>query len=186
VDAAQPKVSATIIADQIRLMKQLHGEETLSKAILSLAPPLRAEIEELLPGSWCSVDAARELKVAVAEILGEDPHLFQRRIVRQGIERTLTTVWRFFMRQLSDAALTRRTPVLYSRSFDRGRLKVVRFGEGECDFELEGWPRMPEFDLIGLMSGIETILALGGRLDAHVSFKRRGAVIQLHANWRKR
>jgi hypothetical protein len=183
---ADPKVSGTIIADQLKLMKDLHGGDIVTEAIHSLRADLREEIEGVLPGSWISTDAAREIKAAVARLLGEDLFDFQRRIVRQGIERTLNTVWRFFMRQLGDEALAKRTPILYSRTFNRGSLELVRMGDAEAQLELEGWPRIPEFDLVGLMSGIETVLTIAGRRGVRVAQSRRGGVVVLTATWQRR
>ncbi|MBX3192865.1 MAG: hypothetical protein KF819_38125 [Labilithrix sp.] len=182
-DSEEPKVSATVILDQIQLMKGLFGEDTLVEARASLPPPLRTELEELLAGRWCSLDAARELKIAVARLQGEDPLAFQRRIVRLGIEKTLTTLWRFFMRQLGDESIARRTPVLYARSFNKGSLEFVSWGKGEAELALHGWPRIPEFDLVGLMAGIETVLALAGRKHPQVRAARRGPIVQLRATW---
>jgi hypothetical protein len=180
------RVSGTILSDQIRLMRDLHGEELVARAIATLQPKLREEVEGILPGRWLTIDAARELKNAVARELGEDPIELQKRIVRQAIERTLNTFWRFFMRQFSDEALTKRTPILYSRTFDRGSLELVRVGDGEADLELEGWPRIPEYDLVGLMSGIETVLTLAGRVGVHVTSSRRGSVVTITAKWTRR
>ncbi len=181
-----PKVSGTIISDQLKLMRDLHGDAVVDEAIASMPPALREEIEQVLPGSWISIDAARELKAGVAQRLGEDLFDFQRRIVRLGIERTLHTVWRFFIRQLGDEALAKRTPILYSRSFNRGSLELVRRAEGEIELELDGWPRIPEFDLVGLMSGIETVLKLAGRRGVRVTPTRKPDVVVLTATWQRR
>jgi len=182
----EPRVSSTLILDQIRLLKDLHGADIVAAACASLAPPLREEIDGLLPGGWCSLDAAREMKAAIASRLGEPLLSLQRRIVRLGIERTLHTVWRFFVRQLSDEALARRVPLVYSRSFDRGECRVVGSGEREMNLELHGWPAIPDFDLVGLATGVETVLVLAGRKEPHVAFTRRGVVVHLDGTWKAR
>ncbi len=179
-------MSGTILSDQIRLMRDLHGADLVARATSALPASLREEVEGVLPGTWVTIDAARELKTAVARELGEDPIELQKRIVRQGIERTLSTVWRFFMRQLGDEALTKRTPILYSRTFDRGSLELVRMGDGEGELELEGWPRIPEYDLVGLVSGIETVLTLAGRRGVRVTSLRKGGVVTITAKWLRR
>src|SRR5215831_18757647 len=97
---AEPRMSGTILHDQLKLMWDLHGEELVGEAIESLPRALRDEVGGILPGSWVTTDAARELKAAVAERLGEEVLDFQRRIVAKGIERTFNTVWRFFLRQI--------------------------------------------------------------------------------------
>ena len=181
--ASDPKVSATVILDQIALMRKLYGVATVQHAIDALPPHLENEIAELLPGRWCSLDAPRELKAAVAQQVGADVLSLQRMMVRAGIEQTLSTLWRFVLRQLGDEGLVRRTPVVYSRTFNRGSLELTAIGDCECDFELREWPRIPEYELVGLMTGIETVLTLAGRMKAQVTSTRRAAVVKLHATW---
>jgi hypothetical protein len=179
-------MSSTLLLDQIRLMNEVYGEEAVGLAIGGLPLALRDEITELLPGGWCSTDAARELKYGVAAQVGKDPLVVQRRIVRLGIERTFTTVWRFFVRHVSDEGILKRAPILYSRSFNRGRLELVQFRPGEAELDLHGWPTIPEFDLVGLTSGIESVLAVSGRTDGRAETTRRGATLRLRVTWRGR
>jgi hypothetical protein len=180
----EPRVSATLILDQIRLIKEVHGETIVVEAVASLPAGVRQELDELLPGRWLSIDAVRMMKQAIADRLGEPLLSFQRRTVRLGVERTLNTFWRFFMRYLSDDHLIRRTPVLYSRTFDRGELRFVSVAEREAVLELHGWPAIPEFDLVGLCAGIEAVLALAGRVEPHVATSRRGVVVHFLCEWK--
>jgi hypothetical protein len=182
----EPRVSASVILDQIRLMNELYGGDAVASAKASLPLPMREEIDGLLAGGWCTTSAARELKTAVAERVGMPLMSLQRQVVRTGIERTLNTVWRFFMRQMGDEHLMKRAPLLYSRAFDRGEMVVVSTQPGEASFEVHGWPQMPDFDLLGLAIGIETVLALGGRDDVHVTFSRKALVVHLRARWTPR
>jgi hypothetical protein len=180
----EPRVSSTLILDQIKLMKDLYGAEAVAAARQSLAPALREEIDALLPGGWCSLETARVMKEAVASIVDEPLMTLQRRVVRVGIERTLHTVWRFFIRRLSDENLARRTPLLYSRSFDRGELRFMSVRDGEVQLELHGWPAIPEFDLVALATGVETVLSIAGRPEPRCFWSRRGLVVYMRALWK--
>jgi hypothetical protein len=182
----EPRVSATLILDQIRLIKEQHGEAIVVEAVASLPGDVRREIDELLPGRWCSIETPRLMKEAIADRLGEPLLSFHRRTVRLGVERTLNTFWRFFMRQLSDEHLVRRTPILYSRTFDRGELRFISFSERQALLELHGWPNIPAFDLVGLASGIEAVLSLAGRIEPHVATSRRGVVVHFLCEWKAR
>jgi hypothetical protein len=184
-DAGAPRVSGTIILDQMILLRELHGPDVMGKAMAALPRELRDELETVLRGEWCSVKAALELKRAIADILHEDLLALQRRIVRLATERTLTTVWRFFMRHLTDDQLARRTPILYSRTFDRGELTMVARRANGVDLELTGWSDIPQFDLVGLMTGIETVFMLANRKDPHVEATRRPTSVLLAASWKK-
>jgi hypothetical protein len=181
----EPCVSATLVLDQIKLIKDLHGEALVTEAVASLPATVRQELDGLLPGRWCSIDTPRAFKQAVAERVGEPLSSFHRRTVRLGVERTLNTFWRFFMRQLSDDHLVRRTPVLYSRTFDRGELRFISTLDNQALLELHGWPTIPDFDLIGLAGGIEAVLSLAGRVEPHVTTSRRGVVVRFILEWKK-
>jgi hypothetical protein len=180
----EPRVSATLILDQIRLIKDLHGEALVVEAVATLPASVRQELDELMPGGWCSTDAVRLMKQAIADRLGEPLLAFQRRSTRLGVERTLNTFWRFFMRHLSDDHLVRRTPILYSRTFDRGELRFVSVADREALLELHGWPTIPEFNIVGLSAGIEAVLALAGRVEPHVTTSRRGVVVHFLCEWK--
>jgi hypothetical protein len=179
-----PQVSATIMLDQLALMRELYGADLVARAVTELPPARRTEVEGLLRGAWCSVAMAFELKQVVARLAHEDLFSLQRRVVRLGIERTLTTFWRFFMHMISDERLARRAPMLYSKTFDRGSFQVIAFRPGGADLELHGWPDIPEFDLIGLMTGIETVFTLAGRLNPQVDARRDGGRVLLTATWK--
>ena len=106
----EPHVSATLVLDQLRIIKELHGEAIVVEAMGSLPAGVRQELRELLPF------------ISVAE------------------RKTL--------------------------------------------LELHGWPSIPDFDLVGLASGIEAVLLLAGRVEPHVATSRRGVVVDLVGEWK--
>ncbi len=181
-DEVAPKVSAAVIFDQIHLMRASFGDDVLSRALGRLGPDLRQEVAMLSPGGWVSLDAARELKEAVAELVGVDALDLQRQLSARGVERTLNTFWRFFLRRLSDEALSKRAPILYARTFSRGSFTLTSWERGAADFELRGW-RIPEYDLAGLAAGIARVLELAGRRDVRLTTTRRANFIALRATW---
>lgn len=184
-EGEEPLVSSALICDQLRLMRELYGAETVARAEAAMPAALREALAAVSPGGWTSLDVARELKNGVASLVGVDPLAFQRDICRKGVERTLTTIWRFLLRQLGDEALAKRTPILYARSFNKGSLALAGWRDGGAELELRGWPRMPEYDLVGLMAGVQTVLELAGRKDVKVTSTRRAPLVLLHASWRR-
>jgi hypothetical protein len=181
-DTGTAKVSSAVIFDQVKLLQELYGSVVLERASAALAAPLREEIAGLSPGSWLSVDAARELKNHVAALVDVPPLELQRLLSARGVERTLTTFWRFLLRQLGDEALAKRTPLIYSRTFSQGTFTATSWREGTADFELRGW-RIPEYDLLGLVAGVTRILEVAGRLDVRVTTTRRATVVLMQATW---
>jgi hypothetical protein len=180
-----PQVSSTVIYDQIRLMRETYGADVVARAEASLPAPLREELTALTPGGWMSLDAPRELKNAVAALVGIEPMEFQRLIVARAVERTLTTIWRFLLRQLGDDALAKRTPLIYARSFNRGTLTMKSTSDGSVELELSGWSRIPEYDLVGLMMGVQKVLELAGRKEVKVTATRRSPVVHIHGTWQR-
>jgi hypothetical protein len=185
-ESEQPLVSSALISDQARLIAEIYGADTLTRAVAALPPALRDEMAAMTSSGWSSLDLPRELKNNVAAIIGVDPMALQREIVRKGVERTLTTVWRFFLRQLGDEGLSKRIPILYSRSFNRGTLKLASWRNGGAELELHGWPRMPEYDLMGLMVGGQKLFELAGRVDVKANATRKWPLILIHVTWQSR
>jgi hypothetical protein len=183
-DRGEVQVSGTVILDQIDLLKEMYGAAVVERARELLPRPLRAELDGLLRGGWCSTVAATTFKKTVADLVREEPLALQRKVVRVAIERTLNTVWRFLMRQISDERLVRRAPVLYGKSFNRGSLEFREWRPGVAIMELRGWPEIPEFDLVGLMTGIQTVLELGGRKEVHVEHSRKSDLVVIESRWR--
>ena len=179
----EPKVNAAVLLDQVKVMEELAGSATLSRAVESLADEHREEFRGLMPVSWCTVDTANALVESVAREAGRAPSSFQAEVVRTGVERTFKSLWRVILRFTSDEALVRRTPLIYSKTYDRGEMtsRVVR--PGRAELELAGWPSPPQLDLEGLATGIETVLRVAGRRDARVSFERRPNGALFVASW---
>lgn len=169
--------------DQIRVMEELAGAEAVRLARESLLPPHRETFSNVLPVSWLDSDACNEFMVRVAQQIGQDPERFAVDVVRRGVERTLNTLWRIILRFTSDAALVQRTPMLYSKTYDVGELTSRIDRPGRADIELRGWPGVPRMDLIGLATGIETVLRCSGRKDVRVDFERRHDGAAFVATW---
>lgn len=169
--------------DQIRVMQELAGPDAVRLARESLPSPYSEALAEILPVSWLDTDACNEFMARVAQRIGKDPEQFEIDVVRLGVERTLSTVWRIILRFTSDAALVKRTPMLYSKTYDVGELtsRIVR--PGRADLELRGWPGVPRMDLVGLATGIETVLRCSGRTDVRVSWERRPFGAVFVASW---
>ena len=146
----EPRLRGGILLDQITFIKREHGPAVVSAALRTLSPMVREEIEDALPISWLNVSSVTAFKSAIAAELGEAPIALNRRVVRGSIGETITTVWRLLLSQLWDSAIIKRTPILYSKAFDRGKLTVQTMTDGRAELHLAGWPDMPDYDCAGL------------------------------------
>jgi hypothetical protein len=143
----------------------------------------RHEIVELLAIGWIPTATAQRFKDGVAELVGLTSTELQIRVVRMATDKTINVFWRLLLRNLSDEALVKRTPVLYSRTFDRGELVSRSLERGRALFELSGWPGMPDYDALGLATGITRVLEHSGRKDATVTWTRRADQVVFEARW---
>jgi len=178
-----PRVSGALILNQIDAVVSAFGRETYERALEQLPEGPRCEIQELLAISWIPVATAKLLKDNVAALVGLTSHQLQVRVVRAALAQTINVFWRLLLRHLSDAALVKRTPILYSRSFDRGELVTRLIKPGHAQMELSGWPNMPDYDALGLATGIACVLEHSGRKDVATTWSRQGARLIFEASW---
>jgi hypothetical protein len=165
-------VSGVLILDQLALARKLLGEEVVARATGRISPDERAELESLLPVSWCRLTTAFAIQSAIAEEIGQDVMAWHRTIVRAGIERTLHTVWRLFMRFTSGEALVKRAATIYGKSYDRGTMRSEPVVNGTVHFVLDDWPDVPDFELDAMACGLETILTIAKKKHSRVTVER--------------
>ncbi len=141
-------------------------------------------LRSLTAVSWCSVDMAMRYKNAVGQLVHVSPLDLQRSVVRAGVQRTLKGVWRLLARHLvSDEALAKRLPVMYSRTFDRGAVRVAHFEAGNAKLALTGWAQIHDYDVEGLGFGMETIMELAGRDTPRVRWQRLNSNVNFEVRW---
>ena len=159
------------------------GREIIDEARDALDDADRRIIDELMPISWLPVDTVERFKGHIARRLGRDPFEFNRHVVHESLGRTITSVWRVLARSLWDAAIVKRTPILYSKTFDRGSLTLVEMDNGRARLVLDGWPSAPDYDCVGLAAGIEAFLQYTGRGNTTVRWHRDGQQVVFEARW---
>jgi hypothetical protein len=179
----EPRVGGAIVFEQIKVMRELFGDEAVDKAMASLAPEMRAEFDEILPVSWCAARSFTALKTAVARQAKVDPIRLHKKVVEVGIIRTLS-MWRVLIRQASDEFLIRKTRLIWTKTFDRGDVTAKIVGPGRAEIVVKGWNQIPDFDAEGVASGIESILKVAGRKDVHVIWERQLGGARFIAMWR--
>ena len=181
----EPRVSGTVILDQIRVVADEHGEAVLSRARQSLPLAMQDELASMLAISWIDSRTAMDLKNAIARELGKDPIEFQKWVVKVAVGRTVNRVWRVLLARVKDGALVDRAPLLYSKTFDRGSLTVVKNDDTSAELLVNGWSSMPDYDAIGLCSGIEAVLESTGRKSPHTKFMHRSGGVTFEVSWRR-
>jgi len=168
----EPRVSGTIVFDQLGVYRELVGPEVVGAAMAALAPDDRRELDGVLPISWVRLSAFNALLAEIARATQRDLLTMDADAVRRGTERTFTTVWRVLLRLTTDAALITRTPTFYAKGYDTGTLAARIPAPGRAELELTGFPEISDIDLQGVRIGIETVLRLSGRKDVRGTHHR--------------
>lgn len=182
----EPRVRGALILEQIKIIEERYGRNCIDAALEALTPAQSEEVRGILAVSWVDVPLVTTFKSEIARHLGRDPLDLQREVVRESINQTVKGLWRMLLRQLSDPAIIKRTPILYSKTFDRGKLALEGLGDGKATFVLTGWPTMPEYDCVGLATGIESVLEYAGRTGATVTWQRQAPLVLFNAVWTRR
>lgn len=180
-----PRVSGAALIDQLRVCRELVGDVAMDRALARLSPDERAEFDRARAVSWVDTDLAERAYRLIAEEAGRNLTELHSEVVRKGLQQTFRTLWRAILRFTTDSALIARTPLIYSRAFDRGQMtSKIDSNGGRADVELTGWPGMPVFQMNALAVAISTVLDLAGRKEAKVAFERRPDGAFFLATWR--
>ena len=179
-----PSVSGTLVTGLFDAAREKLGRAVVDGALASLPAAARAAIATALPGAWVPLVDAELALGRLADAVGRDVAALHEELARANVERTLRTVWRLLLRFTSDEALVSRTPVIFSKAYNRGRLvpRIPQPGRGEI--ELVDWPRTPDWPFRGTKVGIEMVLTLAGRQEVRVEGKKTATGAAFVASWR--
>lgn len=179
-----PQLSFAVLADQRATIVAELGDKVERDAIATLSLADR----DLLAGSgslgWCDVELAKRYKDAVGVQIGKGSLEFQRWVIKRASARTVHGLWRVLLTQFWDEALVKRIPILYQRTFDLGAMTAEFESKGTASFVVSGWPRIPEYDIVGLQVGIESILQLLGREGASAVPTRTQTGVFYRVRWK--
>lgn len=165
------RVGGTIVVEAREVLRELAGAQ-FDAALATLPPALEAEYREITPLSWFPVDRLEQVVRAIARQLHTDPLDLNDRVSTLATERALGGIWRMLLRITTDRALLSRTPVIYQKTYDTGRIVPRITAPGRAEVELLDFPGAPEFVLRPLGVGIQTTLRCAGRAQARVTHER--------------
>lgn len=179
-----PCVSTTLLLSQRKVMEDLVGAHVVTRALSRLPDEVRIAYEGIVPLSWFPVAWFNDVVTAVATEAGGNVLAFHAEVLHTNAERTVSKLWRVFLRFTSDEALMSRTPVLYSRSYTQGELTAKFRGPGRMEVTLRGWPDVPDIQVQVVKVGVGTVLKFAGRKHLHVTADRRPTGALFTATWR--
>jgi hypothetical protein len=183
-DDTKPRANGTLLVEQIKVLRELHGDAVVDRAIAKLPPEVRREFDQILTTTWVPMEVSDTFHRYVANELGRDPREVRRELVRTALPRTFKTIWRVLLKFTTDEALVARTPLIYSKTFDRGEFVSRIDRPGIANMRLSGWQDPSELELVGIATAVEVVLRLAGRRQPEVSWQRVPGGATFVAVWR--
>ena len=179
-----PKISGTPIQNYRKVMTEVVGADLLARALAKLPGEVAREFEGATALSWVPVDWFNEVLFAVASEAGRMPLDLHAEVLRVATERTFSTVWRLLLRFTTAELMVKRAPAIYSRSYAQGELTARVVGAGKAEFELVGWPDVPDVQLRSIQIATGVGFRMQGFKDVKVVSERRAGGAYFLATWR--
>lgn len=179
-----PCISGPLASGLRDVAAELAGSAVVERALLRLPQDARVHYQTSTAVEWMPIDVMEQAFSAIATETGTDVASLHERVATISIERTFRTVWRVLLRLTTDKALISRSPAIFARSYNRGRLLVdiPRANVGEIN--LVEWPRVPAWPLRATRIGIATVLRVAGRNDVRVETAITPTGARYTATWR--
>ena len=180
----EPCASGIATLDATRTLEAMVGPVAVAQAKAALSATQRAELDAATPYAWVPLTTLGAFFDAVAQVVGREPEALVDEVVRRAVDHTFKTVWRMFLRVTTDDALIKRTPVIYARSRNVGRLETRLLERGHAELHLTGWPGVSDRQLRLLAISIQSVLQIAGRRNVTYNYSRTldGGRYELH--WR--
>jgi hypothetical protein len=179
-----PRVSGALACGLREVLVDRAGEDAVARALARCDDDIRQRWQNATHVGWVPIEVLERVFGEVAASLGRNVADLHTEVARVSIERTMRTLWRVLLRLTTDQALISRTPVIFAKSYNRGRLLAVIPSSGHAEVNLVEWRNPPEWPLRATRIGIETVLRIAGRNDVEVSYSRTNEGATYAASWR--
>jgi hypothetical protein len=180
----EPCISGALACSLREVASDMLGAEVVGRALDRVPDPLRSAYENAVPVGWIPLPVVEAAFTELAAEVGSEIAELHERVARRSIDLTIRRFWRVLLRVTTDGALVSRTPSIFARSYNRGKLesRVVSPGHGEV--RLHDWPHAPDWPLRGTRVGIEVGLSVAGRRNVHATCTRTATGALFLVSWR--
>lgn len=179
----EPRIRGAIVLNNLVGFEDVVGVDVVRRALAGLPPELVHEASAVVPVAWVRADLVDSLFAAIAHAAGREPEDLFPEAIERGVYRTLHTVWRALMHLSSDAAIVKRTPALFARTYSCGRLEARFLGDGAAEAELFEWPGVSRFRMLAIAAGVRAVLRVAGRETVLVRSERTADGARFRASW---
>jgi hypothetical protein len=162
-EGAEPSIIGTSFIAFTEAVQKVHGPRVVSSAREQMSDEQRVEIDMTTAITWVRATTMTAWVKALADAAGTSTVDLVEECARIATRDSFTTVWRVFVRFTSPEALISRTPIIYSRTRNVGKLEVESVTSSTAKLVLTGYPGMVDSQLHSLAVSIRTILELSGR-----------------------
>jgi hypothetical protein len=181
---AEPQVSGALACGLREVVAELAGASAIDRALGRLPADVRTAYSGALPVGWVPIRVMEAVFKEIASEMSTSVSELHVRVARTSIERTFRRFLRMLLKVTTDQALVSRTPVIFARSYDCGRLEAKIPEPGRGVITLLDWPDAPEWPLRATRVGIEAVLGIAGRRDVRVTCSRTSSGAIFFASWR--
>ena len=183
-DSLPPSLSGAIVLRNLEAFRDEVGAPCVEAALSKLSAPMKAEFEALVPAAWVAVKVVDTAYAAIAEEADRPLEELYPVVVQRGVRNALQTVWRWLLRLTTDRALVSRTPIIYSRGHNTGKLSSEIVAPGHAQIQLTEWPDMPRLRMMGVACGVQATLEVAGRRNVEVTFDPTPDGAKFEARWK--
>jgi hypothetical protein len=182
--SSDPQVSGALACGLREVVAEMVGRPAIDRALERVPADARATYTGALPVGWVPIRVMEMVFKEIAAEAGTNVADLHTRVARTSIERTFRRFLRMLLKITTDQALVSRTPVIFARSYDCGRLEAKIPEPGRGVITLLDWPDAPDWPLRATRVGIESVLSIAGRRDVRVSCSRTSTGAIFFANWK--
>ena len=179
-----PCVSGPLACGLRDVAAELLGPDAVTRALSRVDADTKARYETLTAVEWVPIKTMETVFGELAKETGTTVGMLHEKVAVISIERTMRTFWRLLLRLTTDNALISRTPVIFAKSYDHGRLEAVIPEPGRGEITLHDWLDVPEWPLRATRIGVQTVLSIAGRKDVRVQCRRSNTGASYLATWR--
>lgn len=168
----EPAIFGGVIHQSRAALIERLGRDTFERAMATLPPADASAYRDANVLDWVPIRVIEAVVEACGRASGRDGDALNDEVSREGARRAFTGLWRPLLRITSDEALMTRGPVIFAKTYNRGRLSTEFPAPRQARVELFDWPATPDLVVRTLRIAIEELLKAAGRSNVRVVSER--------------
>jgi hypothetical protein len=181
---SEETITGTMVRSHLEALRERVGTAAFEQVLSEMSTEQQEELGLVTPLSWVRIATLNDLYGRLGPLVGLSLEELHVEIASLVVGKAVTTVWRALLRLTTDDMLISRSPVLFKRAYQQGRLEVRRAAPGHAQIEVVEWPSMSDFAMRGLRVGIESTLRAAGRKHARGTARRTPGGAVLFFEWK--